>query len=108
MKYLQLTDAEGIALKLIVACFAFGSIVLTSDVCMLLHVKVDPSFLWPIIAMICAFASINAFDFKQFRTTDYGAIERKGDADAKVAAATKATPAQPVMQPVAPAVEIHS
>ena len=42
------------------------------------------------------------------RATDNSYVAAKGDADAKVAAATKAPPAAPVVQPIAPAVEIHS
>lgn len=108
MKYLTLTDGENVALKTIVACVAFFLLVFTACLCMLWNRNVDAAFLWPIIAVISAFAGIGSFDFSQFRKTDYGAIERQGDADAKVAAATKATPAQPIVTPAAAAVEIHS
>lgn len=108
MKYLQLTDGEGMILKILVGCVGFFIIVLCAGICMILKITVSASFLWPIIGMICGFAGISSFDFKQFRKSDYGAIERQGDADAKVAAATKATPAQPVVTPPAAAVEIHS
>jgi hypothetical protein len=108
MKWLSLTDGEGMMLKILAGCMCFFLLVLTACVCMMMQIKVDAAFLWPIIAMICGFAGISSFDFKQFRESDYGAIERKGDADAKVAAATKATPQAPVVQPPAAAVEIHS
>lgn len=108
MKYLTLTDGENVALKTIVACVAFFLLVLTACGCMLWGRSVDATFLWPIIAVISAFAGIGSFDFSQFRKTDYGAIERKGEADAKVAAATKASPPPPIVQPAVPAVEIHS
>lgn len=108
MKYLTITDGENVALKTIVACIAFSLLILTACICMLCNRTVDATFLWPIIAVISAFAGIGSFDFSQFRKTDYGAIERQGDADAKVAAATKAVPASPVVQPIGPAVEIHS
>jgi hypothetical protein len=108
MKYLQLSDAEGMMLKIISGCICFFLLVLTACVCMILQRQVDASFLWPIIAVICGFAGISSFDFKQFRKSDYGAIERQGEADAKVAAATKAAPPTPVVQPPAAAVEIHS
>lgn len=108
MKWLTLTSAETMALEQVVACICFFLLVFTACVCMLMGQKVEAGFLWPIIAVICGFGSINSFDFKQFRTTDYGYQERKGDADAKVAAATKAQPAVPVVTPPATAVEIHS
>lgn len=92
MKFLTLTDGENIALKTIVACVAFFLLVLTACVCMLATVKVDAAFLWPIIIIIGAFAGINAATFAQFRTSDYGFIDHKGEADAKVAEATKAVP----------------
>lgn len=108
MRWLTLTDGENVALKTIVACVAFFLLVITACACMLFNRNVEAAFLWPIIAVISAFAGINAFDFSKFRTSDYGYLERKGEADAKVAAATKATPATPVVQSIAPAVEIHS
>lgn len=108
MKSLTLTDGENVALKTIVACIAFFLLILTACVCMLCNRTVDATFLWPIIAVISAFAGINAFDFSKFRTSDYGYITRKGDADARVAAATKVAPASPVVTPPATAVEIHS
>jgi len=95
-------------LKIVAGCIFAFLIILTSCICMLLKIPIQPSFLWPLIALACGFAGISSFDFKQFRTTDYGAIERKGEADAKVAAATKATLPTPVVPPQAPAVEIHS
>lgn len=108
MKYLALTDGENVALKTIVACIAFFLLILTACVCMLCNRTVDATFLWPIIAVISAFAGIGSFDFSQFRKTDYGAIERQGEADAKIAAATKPQPPTPVVTPPAAAVEIHS
>lgn len=108
MKYLNLTDAEGMMLKIIVACLCFFLLVLTACLCMLCNRNVDAAFLWPIIAVICGFAGISSFDFKQFRKSDYGAIERQGNADAKIAAATKAAPPIPVVTAPATAVEIHS
>jgi hypothetical protein len=108
MKFLQLSDAEGMMLKILAGCLCFFLLVMTACVCMVIQRKVDAGFLWPIIAMICGFAGISSFDFKQFRTTDYGYQERKGEADAKVAAATKAAPPTPVVQSPAAAVEIHS
>lgn len=108
MTLLNITDGESVALKTIVACTAFLLVVIATCVCMVVSVKVDASFLWPVITLIAAFAGINAATFAQFRVSDYGYVARKGEADAQVAAATKASPPTPVVQPPAAAVEIHS
>lgn len=93
MKWLSLTDGEQVALKTLVACAAFLLLAVTACACMVLKVSVDAAFLWPMITLIAAFAGISAATFAQFRNTDYGAIERKGEAAAKVAAAS--CPQQP-------------
>lgn len=108
MRWITLTDGEQVSLKTIIACGAFLFIIIAACACMVMSIKVDPGFLWPVIALIFGFAGVSAASFAQFRTSDYGYLERKGDADAKVASATKATPPVPVVQPASPAVEIHS
>lgn len=105
MRYLNLTDAEQVVLHTLVACFAFLVVVLTCSACMAMSIKVDPAILWALFGPICAFAGIGAAQFAQLRKTDYGFVEREGEAKAKIAAATQ-TP--PVVTPPAPAVEIHS
>lgn len=104
---LNMNDGQTIALEKLTACLCLVLIILTACACMLLKFKVDAGFLWPIIAVICGFAGINSFDFSQFRKSDYGYLERKGEADAKVAAAT-ITPPPVVTQPPAAAVQINS
>jgi hypothetical protein len=108
VKWLNLTDAEGMILKILVGCVGFLLVVIAVCICMTRSIKVEGGFLWPIIAMICGFAGISSFDFSQFRKSDYGFVREKGEADAKVAAATKAPTPSPVVQPPAAAVEIHS
>lgn len=104
----QLTDSAKQSLQCLIACIAFMLLVVTVCVCLLLHIAIDPSLFWAISALICAFAGIGAAQFSQYRKTDYGFVREKGEADAKVAAATQITPPTPVVQNAAPAVEIHS
>lgn len=108
MNILNLTDAESVTLKTLIACSMEIVLLLTVCICMVRTVKVDSALFIEAAGFVCAVAGIAYTGFRTQRLTDYGYIEKKGDADAKVAEATKATPPTPVVQPVAPAVEIHS
>jgi hypothetical protein len=108
MRLLNLTDAESVVLKTIVACVMEFLLLITVCLCMALHITVDSALFIEASGFVCAVAGISYTAFRTQRLTDYGYVEKKGEADAKVAEATKATPPTPVVQPVAPAVEIHS
>lgn len=92
MRLLNLTDAETVALKALIACAMELSLLLTVCACMITHVKVDAALFIEAAGFVCAVAGIAYTGFRTQRLTDYGYVEKKGEADAKVAEATKAVP----------------
>lgn len=108
MNLLNLTDSETVAMKAIAAVVMEIGLLVTVSVCMIMHTKVESALFIEACGFVCAVAGISYTSFRTQRLTDYGYVAKKGEADAKVAEATKATPPTPVVQPIAPAVEIHS
>jgi hypothetical protein len=108
MNPLNLSDSETVAMKAIVACVMEIGLLIAVATCMILQKKVDSALFIEAAGFVCAVAGISYTSFRTQRLTDYGYVAKKGEADAKVAEATKAMPPTPVVQPIAPAVEIHS
>lgn len=109
--FLNLTDAEGVAMKTMLFCFLSVMFLATVCACMLLAKPIEGSIFIMVATFVCAIGGISYGSFLTQRLTDYGYVERKGEAQAKVAEATKAPPAAPatvITQPPAAAVEIHS
>jgi hypothetical protein len=107
MNPLNLTDQETVGLKAIVACVMEFGLLVTVCVCMLYRIPLDSALFIEAAGFVCAVAGIAYTGFRTQRLTDYGYVEKKGQADAQVAEATKATLPTPVVQPPAAAVEIH-
>lgn len=92
MNLLNLTDAESVALKAIVACLMELGLLGTVCACMLMHTKVDSALFIESITFVCAVAGISYTSFRTQRLTDWTYVDKKGEADARVAEATKAVP----------------
>lgn len=84
----QLTDSAKQGLLLLCGCVAFLLVVLTACLCMLFRITVEAAFFTSLSLLICAFAGINTAQFFKYRESDYEAIRLRGEAAAKVAAAT--------------------
>lgn len=88
MSLLNLTDSEKQSLQCAIACGAFIIVVATGCVCMLRTITVDTTLFYGLSGLICTFAGIGTASFFKYRESDYEAIRLKGEAAAKVAAAT--------------------
>lgn len=109
--FLNLTDSEGVTMKTMLFCFLAVMFLATVCACMLLGKTVEGSLFVMIATFVCAIGGISYSSSLTQRLTDYGYVERKGEAQAKVAAATKPLPPPPapiISQPPAAAVEINS
>lgn len=109
MNLLNLTDSEKQTLQCVMACVAFILVVLTACVCMLRTITVEIALFSVVSGLICTFAGIGTASYFKYRESDYEAIRLKGEAAAKVAAATTpsavsvTTPTTTVNTPTPPA-----
>lgn len=89
MSLCNLTDAEQVAVKCLVACFLETVLLVTACICMLFKVTVDAALFIEAATFVCAVAGVSYVSFRTQRMTDWEYVSRKGDADAKIATAEK-------------------
>lgn len=92
MNILNLTDAESVALKAIIACIMELGLLVTVCTCMIMRTTVDSALFIETAGFVCAVAGISYTSFRTQRLTDWTYVDKKGEADARVAEATKAVP----------------
>lgn len=108
MNPLNITDTQMVALKCWVACLLEVTLLGIIGVCLLHAVHVETAVLIEAIGFVCAIAGVSYTSFRTQRLTNWKYVELKGEADAKIAEATKpsavsvTTPTTTVNTPTGP------